>query len=122
MHPVHVEPIDWFSSRWLVPGIERPNLGGLKSGKHLPGGEVVSESMLLVFADSIQVFRGEPDLRMDLIEVLGGISLTGNWTNCSENIRPGRLVSKMAWSVDFLMIFSEKMGAWVISTLYRGSV
>ena len=76
MHPVHVEPIDWFSSRWLVPGIERPNLGGLKSGKHLPGGEVVSESMLLIFADSIQVFRGESDLRMDLIEVLGGISLS----------------------------------------------
>ena len=112
MHPIHVEPIDWLPSGWLVPRIQRPKL---------PGGEVVSESMLLVFADSIKVFRGESDLRMDLIEVLGGISLTGNWTNCSENIRPGRLVSKMAWLVDFRIIFREKIGASVISTLYRGS-
>ena len=72
MHPVHVEPIDWFSSRWLVPGIERPNLGGLKSGKLLPGGEVVSESMLLVFTNSIQILRGEPDLRMGRVGGSGG--------------------------------------------------
>ena len=48
--------------------------------------------------------------------------LTGNWTNCSENIRPGRFVSKMAWPVAFLIIFSANIGASVISTVYRGSL
>ena len=48
--------------------------------------------------------------------------LTGNWTNCSENIRPGRFVSKMAWPVAFLMIFIANIGASVISTVYRGSL
>ena len=83
----------------------------------------MSESMLLVFPNSIQILRWEPDLRMNRIGKRGEfISYTGNWTNCSENIRPGRFVSKIAWLVDFLIIFSEKMGASVISTLYRGSV
>ena len=121
MHPVHVEPIDWFSSRWLVPGIERPNLGGLKSGKHLPGGEVVSESMLLVFPNSMYKFSAGSRIWKIIYWAARGF-LTGNWTNCSENIRPGKFVSKIAWPVAFLIIFSENIGASVISTVYRGSL
>ena len=66
MHPIHVEPVDWLSSRWLVPGIKRPNL---------PRGEVVSESMLLVFTNSINILRGQPDLRMTRIVGKEGIYL-----------------------------------------------
>ena len=66
MHPIHVEPIDRLPSRWLVPGVQRPNL---------PGGEVVSESMLLVFPNSIQILRGEPDLRVNGMGESGDLSL-----------------------------------------------
>ena len=66
MHPVHVEPVDWLACWWLVSGIQWPDLrrSDLQGGRydHLPSAEVVSELMLLVFPNSIQVFRGKPDL------------------------------------------------------------